>query len=66
MPKDSHYYFSYLLRIWEAHVDEEITWRASLERPGEKTRYGFSDLEAVFEFIRDDICKAPSDNNHKI
>ena len=63
MPNAPHRYFSYLLRIWETSCNGEITWRVSLERPGEKTRYGFSDLEDAFEFIQDEVKQINEDKD---
>jgi hypothetical protein len=42
-------YFSYLMR-------------ASLERPGFKERVGFSNLDELFEYIREDVSKTTSED----
>ena len=55
MNREPSRYFSYLIRIWEARTNDKHTWRASLERPGLKERLGFSNIEELFAFIKDDV-----------
>jgi hypothetical protein len=62
MHRELSRYFSYLIRIWEAHTDDEVTLRASLERPGFKERVGFSNMDELFEFIREDVRKTTSED----
>ncbi len=45
-------YQSYLLRLWRATQDGEVTWRASLENPHTGERSGFANLEALFDDLR--------------
>ncbi|MGD2105947.1 MAG: hypothetical protein PVJ55_12625 [Anaerolineae bacterium] len=45
-------YHSYLLRLWQANINGESVWRASLEsHSGE--RQGFADLESLFAFLEE-------------
>jgi hypothetical protein len=44
-------YFSYLLRLWQED-DASNPWRASLESSEATGRTGFSNLEALFEYLR--------------
>lgn len=44
-------YLSYLLRLWQASVDGELVWRASLESPHTGERLGFADVESLFAFL---------------
>jgi hypothetical protein len=53
-------YFSYLLRLWrdnDAYTDVESTpepWRGSLENPHTGQRLGFSSLEVLFQYLREE------------
>lgn len=50
--QDKMQYFSYLVRFWKTTgADGKAVWRASLERPGDPTRLGFPDMEALFAFL---------------
>lgn len=51
MSDEGRGYRSYLLRLWQAHVDGELVWRASLESPHTRERRGFADLEDLFTFL---------------
>ena len=44
-------YLSYLLRLWQASVDDELVWRASLESPHTGERLSFADAERLFAFL---------------
>ena len=44
-------YQVYLLRLWPVEVNGEC-WRASIEQEGTGRRQGFEDLEALFDFLR--------------
>jgi len=46
-------YLAYLLRLWQVGSEGEPAWRASLESPHTGERYGFSSLEALFAFLRE-------------
>ncbi len=50
MPAEQPNYFAYLLRLWRD--GETASWRASLEAPGHSRIVTFSDLEALFAFLR--------------
>jgi hypothetical protein len=43
-------YCSYLLRLWRDGAT--APWRASLEAPGHAAAHMFSDLDALFAFLR--------------
>ena len=62
MNREPHRYYSCLIRIWEVHTNDERTWRASLERPGLDERVGFSNMEELFAFIREDVSRNNSDD----
>jgi hypothetical protein len=59
--RDKTDYVSYLLRIWRVSQAagtgeiKEATWHASLESPHTGERWGFSGLEALCEFLREQI-----------
>ncbi len=58
-------YRSYLLRLWQISDGKKRIWRASLESPGSGERRGFADLEAMFDFLRDQTGRAqfPDDDD---
>lgn len=60
MNREPRHYYSYLIRIWEAHTNDEQTWRASLERPGLRKRIGFSNIDELFAFIKEDVSSKDS------
>ena len=51
MGEKKYRYLSFLLRIWEVERNGETIWRASLECPGSRERFGFESLEKLFEFL---------------
>ena len=51
-------YRSYLLRLWQAHIDGELVWRASLESPHSRERRGFVNLEDLFAFLESEVGDA--------
>lgn len=51
-------YRAYLLRFWEearGRPDLPGTWRFSLEDPRTGQRQGFADLEALVDFVRQEM-----------
>lgn len=44
-------YLSYLLRLWPTSDQGGKVWRASLEQPGSRHLQGFSNLQALFDFL---------------
>ena len=48
-------YLSYLLRLWQARVDGELVWRASLESPRTGERRGFANLADLFAFLEEEV-----------
>jgi len=52
MGKKQTHYISYLLRVWRANGNGEVTWRASLESPHTGERLGFANLDELFSFLR--------------
>jgi len=58
-PSDKPVDYSFILRLWQIQ-DEEVQgerveqwlWRASLNDPQTGNRVGFTDLEALFNYIR--------------
>ena len=51
---ERHDYLSYLLRLWRVDKEEAV-WRASLESPLTGERIGFASLDALFDFLRQQI-----------
>jgi hypothetical protein len=62
MPVEYSDYLAYLLRLWQVKVEEEITWRASLERSLTGERQGFASLYELCEFLRQQTGM-PSDSD---
>ena len=51
-------YMAFLLRGWIENAEgEKAIWRFSLEAVGGGKRLGFSDLEALVNFLKDDISR---------
>lgn len=46
-------YFAYLLRLWKE--DERSGWRASLENPRNGQTHYFTSLEALFNYVVQEI-----------
>jgi hypothetical protein len=44
-------YLSYVLRLWQAREDGEISWRASLQTVPSGERQGFASLEELFDYL---------------
>jgi hypothetical protein len=62
IPKDTperREYLSYLLRLWRVGTEMAV-WRASLESP-QGGRIGFASLEALFDFLRQEVNEWASD-----
>jgi hypothetical protein len=45
-------YRSFLLRFWCVKQNGELSWRVSLENPGNGQKHFFSSLEALHEFLK--------------
>lgn len=45
-------YVSFILRLWRARDEEQLTWRASLENPRTGERVGFGNLDELFDHLR--------------
>jgi hypothetical protein len=50
-PKSS--YHAYLIRLWSAHEQGQVVWRASLENPHTGERLAFTSLQRLFAFLQD-------------
>jgi len=55
-------YLSYLLRLWRASCKGKVVWRASLQSSDTLERKGFSNLDDLFDFLREQIG-VPSETN---
>lgn len=44
---------SYLLRLWAVRIHGQVTWHAALVRIPEGETQGFTGLESLFEFLKD-------------
>lgn len=51
-PEKQVQYLSYLLRLWQDGGDD-CQWRSSLQSPQTGERLGFTSLEELFEFLRE-------------
>jgi hypothetical protein len=45
-------YISYLLRLWQLESKGQLVWQASLEDSRTGRRRGFTSLDALFAFLR--------------
>ena len=48
-------YISYMLRLWQVGDQGQPIWRASLENPHTGEQHGFANVDALFEFVRQEI-----------
>ena len=48
---------SYILRLWSAGEPRDADWRASLEDPFTRERFGFSSLEQLFAFLMEQSAR---------
>ena len=55
MRDEKQRYLSFLLRLWPVKENEHTVWRASLESPHTGEQHGFANVEALFEFVRQEI-----------
>ncbi len=60
--KNQSLYISYLLRLWQEMSEGELVWRASLENPLTKERWGFTDITKLFDFLENRTRDHPSEN----
>jgi hypothetical protein len=58
MSEEKQRYHSFLLRLWQVKENEHTVWRASLESSHTGERWGFANVEALFEFVRQEIGAA--------
>lgn len=42
---------SFLLRLWQVKMNGDHVWRASLESSQTGEKWGFADLDALFNFL---------------
>jgi hypothetical protein len=59
---------SYLVRLWQTKVGHEIIWRASIEDSQTGERQGFTSLDALFGFLRQqtDTVMEPDGGQHRV
>jgi hypothetical protein len=53
-------YRAFMLRCWEvrrSQADDPVTWRFSLEDAHTGQKYGFADLEALLEFLKNELTE---------
>jgi hypothetical protein len=55
MSEEKQRYHSFLLRLRQVKENEHTAWRASLESSHTGERWGFANVEALFEFVRQEI-----------
>ena len=52
MSKEKRRYISFLLRLWQTESKGDLVWRASLESSDIEERRGFTSLDELFAFLR--------------
>ena len=52
-------YVAYLLRLWQVSSEGETVWRASLENARTGQRRGFTDLDDLCRFLRQQTDTSP-------
>lgn len=50
---ENRHYLSYLLRLWKESSHVPPLWRASLQSPHSEEIHGFSGLEDLFDYLKD-------------
>lgn len=55
MAPEKYRYLSYLLRLWFVRQNGYGIWRASLEDPHDGTRSSFANMEALINFLYQQI-----------
>jgi hypothetical protein len=58
-------YEAYLLRLWRVHSEGKTAWRASVENAHTGERKGFTNLEHLFDFLRQQT-DASSDSDESV
>jgi hypothetical protein len=72
MTKEEPNYLSYLLRLWRVNGEAEpqnmgkAVWRASLESTRTRQRRGFANLDALFDFLQQQIGTTGDKNESEI
>jgi hypothetical protein len=79
MTKEEPDYLSYLLRLWRVNGDviphrrdaksqnmAKTVWRASLESTRTRQRRGFANLDALFDFLQQQIGATGDTNRNEI
>jgi hypothetical protein len=56
MASEGRRYISYLLRLWQVRVGDELVWRASLESPHTGEQRGFSSLANLVSFLEGEMA----------
>jgi hypothetical protein len=62
-------YLSYLLRLWQTSNENEEVWYASLECPGSRKRYTFTDLRQLVAFLEEqtgEILSCQEENDDEL
>jgi hypothetical protein len=52
-------YEAYLLRLWRVHSEGKAAWRASVENAHTGERKGFTNLDHLFDFLRQQTGASP-------
>jgi len=64
MDREREPYLAYMLRIWPVETGQDVSWRASLQCVSSGERFGFDNMEALFDYLRKEtIEKSSSDNS---
>ncbi|MCL5998488.1 MAG: hypothetical protein M1546_20900 [Chloroflexi bacterium] len=57
-------YLAYMLRLWQVDGESPV-WRASLEDARTGERYGFGNLDLLFQFLTEQVGRSSDVNAHK-
>ena len=52
MSEKERRYIAYLMRLWQIERKGQLLWQASLEDARTGKRQGFASVEALFDFLR--------------
>ena len=59
-------YVAYLLRLWRVNSKGKTTWRASVESASTGERQGFTNLDDLFDFLRQQTDAPPNSDEGAI
>ena len=60
MSEKERRYIAYLVRLWQIERKGQLLWQASLEDARTGKRQGFTSVETLFDFLRQQMGSTPA------